>query len=114
MQKHQKVHQEDRILRCCVCSKVYDDQDHLNEHEDSHLNESRYTCIVKLDNNQNCGEKYRIKGSIQYHLKKAHKKPLDTVYCTKDANVTYERSEEFKLCTSKKDNFSGSFKIENV
>ena len=55
---------EEKILRCHVCSKVYDDQDHLDEHEGSHINESRYTCIVKLDNNQNCGKKYRIKGSI--------------------------------------------------
>ena len=44
--------------------------------------------------------------------KKAHKKPLDTAYCTKDTNVTYKTYEEFKLCTTKKDNLSGSFEIE--
>ena len=54
MKKHYKVHSEDKILEYRVCPKVYDDQDHLDEHEDSHVNESRYTCMVKLNNNQIC------------------------------------------------------------
>ena len=114
MKKHYKVHSEDKILECCVCSKVYDDQDHLDEHEDSRINESRYTCMVKLNNNQICGKKYRIKGSIRYHLKNAHKKQLDMMYYTKDLNVTYETYEQFKFCTSKADDFSRSFDVENV
>ena len=48
MKKHCKVHSEDKILECQVCSKVYHDQDHLDKYEDSHVNESRYTCMVKL------------------------------------------------------------------
>ena len=69
MKKHYKVHSEDKILECHVCSKVYDDQDHLDEHEDSHINESRYTCMVKLDNNQICGKKYRIvRSNLTIHL----------------------------------------------
>ena len=89
-EKHCKVHSEDKILECQVCSKVYDDQDHLDEHEDSHINESRYTCMVKLNNNQICRKKYRLKGSIRYHLKNAHKKQLNITYYTKDLNVTYD------------------------
>ena len=77
MKKHCKVHSEDKILECQICSKVYDDQDHLDKHEDSHVNESGYTCMVKLDNIQICGKTYRLKGSIRYHLKNAHKKQLD-------------------------------------
>ena len=114
MEKHCKVHSEDKILECQVCSKVNDDQDHLDKHEDSHINESRYTCMVKLDNNQICGKKYRLKGSLRYHLKNAHKKQLDMTYYTKDLNVTYETYEEFKFQTSKTVDFSGSFDVENV
>ena len=90
MKKHYKVHNEDKILECHVCSKVYDDQDHLDEHEDSYIDESRYTCMVKLDHNQICGTKYRLKGSIRYHLKNTHKKQLNMMYYTKDLNVSYE------------------------
>ena len=97
MKKHYKVHSEDKILECRVCSKLYDDQDHLDEHEDSHINESRYTCMVKLNNNQIHGKKYRIKGSIRYHLKNAHKKQLDMTYYSKDLNMTCETCEQFKF-----------------
>ena len=86
MKKHCNVHSEDKILECQICSKGYDDQDHLDEHEDSHVNESRYTCMVKLDNNQICGKKYRRKSSIRY-LKNAHKKQLDMMYYTKDIKL---------------------------
>ena len=36
------------------------------------------------------------------------------MYCTKDLNVTYETYEQFKFQTSKADDFSRSFDVENV
>ena len=35
-------------------------------------------------------------------------------YYTKDLNLTYETYEQFKFQTSKADDFSGSFDVENV
>ena len=69
MEKHCKVHSEDKILECQVCSKVYDDQDHLDEHEDSHVNDSRYTCMVKLNNNQICGKKAALGIISKMHIR---------------------------------------------
>ena len=45
MKKHQKAHLEDKIRKCRVCEKIYDDDNHLEEHEDKHILEPRYHCM---------------------------------------------------------------------
>ena len=37
MEKHALVHKTGKLLKCCVCLKVFDDSDHKWEHEDIHI-----------------------------------------------------------------------------
>ena len=65
MKKHQKVHLEDKIRKCRVCEKIYDDDNHLEEHEDKHVLEPRYHCMIDSEAGQPpCGKKYMVKGSL--------------------------------------------------
>ena len=43
------VADERGILYCKVCKKPYDDKTHLEEHQDKHTKEHRYTCKETMD-----------------------------------------------------------------
>ena len=65
MKKHQKAHLEDKIRRCKVCEKIYDDDNHLEEYEDKHILELRYHCMIVSEAGQSpCGKKYTVKESL--------------------------------------------------
>ena len=45
--------------------KIYDDDNHLEEHEDKHVLELRYHCMIVSEVGQPpCGKKYMVKGSL--------------------------------------------------
>ena len=74
MKKHQKAHLEDKIRKC---RKIYDDDNHLEEHEDKHGLEPRYQCMIVSEVGQPpCGKKYTVKGSLRTHMHNAHDRGL--------------------------------------
>ena len=100
-----KAHQDETIMKCRVCKKVFDDYNHCEEHEDSHVIEPQYTCIIIVNKEQGpvCNRKYRLKGSLRTHVQTAHKPlKLEVGNYTKDENVTYESYADFVNRTSKK------------
>ena len=50
--KHSTAH-EKGILHRKVCKKSYDDRTHLDEHQDKHTKEHRYTCKETIEGGQN-------------------------------------------------------------
>ena len=111
-----KAHQDETIMKCRVCKKVFDDYNHCEEHEDSHVIEPQYTCIIIVNKEQGmvCNRKYRRKGSLRTHVQTAHKPlKLEVRNYTKDENVTYESYADFVNRTSKKKQL-GNFEVENV
>ena len=114
MKKHQKTHLEDKIRKCRVCEKIYDDDNHLEEHEDKHILEPRYHCMIVSEVGQPpCGKKYMVKGSLQTHMHNAHDRGLVAGSYLKDENVQWETKEDY-LKHMTKQKVIGSFKIEYV
>ena len=51
--KHTVAH-ERGILYCKVCKKPYDDKSQLEEHQDKHTKEHRYTCKETMEGGKIC------------------------------------------------------------
>ena len=102
MKKHQKAHLEDKIRKCRVCEKIYDDDNHLEEHEDKHILEPRYHCMIVSEVGQPpCGKKYMVKGSLQVHVCNAHDRDLVAGSYLKDKNVQWETKDDYLKHTTK-------------
>ena len=77
MDKHLLVHRRKKILKCRVCSEIYDDRNHLKENEDIHITGGKhYNCGEKLQDSTLCSAHYSRKGSIRLHMMNVHKKKL--------------------------------------
>ena len=104
IEKHMKAHQDETIMKCRVCKKVSNDYNHCEEHEDSHVIEPRYTCIIVVNKEQGmvCNRKYCLKGSLRTHVQTSYKPlKLEVGNYTKDKNITYESYADFVNRTSK-------------
>ena len=95
-------------------SKLFDNSNHCEEHDDSHVLEARYTCvaIVNKDSGAICNKRYRLKGGVRNHVQSVHKLKLEAGTYTKDKNITYESYDNFVKRTSKKP--IDSFEVEDV
>ena len=114
MKKHQKAHLEDKIRKCRVCEKIYDDDNHLEEHEDKHVLEPRYHCMIVSEVGQPpCGKKYMVKGSLRTHMCNAHDRGLVAGSYLTDENVQWETKDDYLKCRTKQ-KVIGSFKIEYI
>ena len=103
IEKHMKAHQDETIMKCRVCKKVFDDYNHCEEHKDSHVIEPQYTCIIIVNKEQGmvCNRKYCLKGSLRTHVQTAHNPlKLEVGNYTKDKIVTYESYADFVNRTS--------------
>ena len=109
-----KAHNEGTIVKCRVCHKLFDDSNHCEEHEDSHVFKARYICVIVVNKESGaiCNNRYHLKGSVRTHVQSAHKLKLEVGTYTKDENVTYESYDDFVERTSKKS--TGSFKVKDV
>ena len=99
MTKHLLVHKGKKILKCRVCSKIYDDRNHLKEHEDIHITGGKhYSRGEKLEDGTLCSAHYSGKGSIRLHMMNGHKKKLaKSSYMRKpDDQLTYQMLEEYE------------------
>ena len=103
MRKHMSM-REKGFKYCKVCKKAFDQNDHLVEHEDSHITSGKgYECTEKLPNNTLCGCKCKAHGSLQTHMNNAHQKKLSQGSYTKNEKVTWETLEEYKALIATKD-----------
>ena len=79
--------------------KIYDDKNHLEEHQDIHISGGKhYSCGEKLENGTLCSALYSGKASIHLHMTNIHKKKLaKPMYMRKpDAELTYETFQEYQ------------------
>ena len=104
IQKHMKAHNKGTIIKCRICRKPFDDSNHCEEHEDSHVLEARYTCVIIVNKESGaiCNKRYCLKGSVRTHVQSVHKLKLEVRTYNKDENVTYELYDDIVKRTSKK------------
>ena len=89
IKKHHFAHKKG-FQFCGVCSKMFEDKNHLKEHQDIHvLGGKHYKCLEKLEDGTVCGYVYSAKGSLCAHVKDKHGKPL--------AKSEYKRKENWDI-----------------
>ena len=100
--KHMSAH--DKGLKYCkVCKKAFDQKDHRDEHEDSHIISSkRYKSTEKLPDDMICGCQYKAWGSLCTHITNAHHKKLSEASYLKNKDVTWETLDQFRAQTRPK------------
>ena len=99
-----KAHNEVTIVKCRVCYKPFDDSNHCEEHEDSHVLESKYTCVIIVNKELGAiyNKRYCLKGNLRNHVTSVHKPlKLEAGTYTKDEKVTYESYDDFLKRTTK-------------
>ena len=75
LKKHRVAH-KNGLMSCHVCSKQFEDKNHLDEHEDIHVvGGKHYECLEKSQDGTECGSLYSHKGSLCAHVKKNMEKP---------------------------------------
>ena len=85
------------MLSCHVCSKPFEDKNHLDEHEDIHIvGGKHYKCLEK---SQECGSLYSHQGSLCAHVKDKHGKTVAKLeYQRKDdQDITWESLEVYNM-----------------
>ena len=98
-----------------MCAKIYDDKNHLEEHEDMHVSGGKhYSCSKKLEDGTLCLAHYSGKASICLHMTNVHKKELaKSMYVRKlDAELTYETFQEYQEKIQEKMQDLGMFTVQ--
>ena len=88
------------LLSCRICSKQFEDKNHLDEHEDIHVvGGKHYKCLEKTQDGTECGSLYSHKGSLCVHVKDKHGKTLaKSEYQRKDdQDITWESLEVYNV-----------------
>ena len=88
------------MLSCHVCSKQFEDKNHLDEHEDIHvIGGKHYKCLEKTQDGMECGSLYSHKGSLHAHVKDKHGKTVaKSEYQRKDdQDITLESLEVYNV-----------------
>ena len=76
LKKHRVAHKK-VLLSCHMCSKQFEDKNHLDEHEDILVvGGKHYKCLEKSQDGTECGSLYSHKGSICAHVKDKHGKTV--------------------------------------
>ena len=99
MNKDRLVHQRAKILKCRVCFKVFDDDNHKTEHKDMHvIGNKHYLCGEVLADGSISGSHYSGKGSMKLHMRKVHRKGLlKSKYTRKPENkIIFELLDDYK------------------
>ena len=74
LEKHIFAHKKG-LLSCRICSKQFEDKNHLDEHEDIYVvSRKHYKCLEKTQDGTECGSLYSHKGSLCAHVKDKHGK----------------------------------------
>ena len=97
-------------MKCRVCSKIYNDRNHLEEHEDIHITgRKHYSCGEKLQDGTLCFARYSRKCSIRLYMMNVHKKKLaKSLYSRKpDDQLRYQMLEEYEKQVQEKNRGSG-------
>ena len=82
------------LMYCKVCKKAFDQKDHKDEHEDSHIiNGKRYKCTEKLPDGMICRCQYKAWGSLRTHITNAHHKKLSEASYLKNEDMTNSELE---------------------
>ena len=75
------------LLSCHICSKQFEDKNHLDEYEDIHVvGGKHYKCLEKTQDGTECGSLYSHKGSLHAHVKDKHGKTV--------AKSEYQRKDD--------------------
>ena len=113
MKKHMTAHKKG-LMYCKVCKKAFDQRDHKDEHEDSHIISSkRYKCTEKLPDDMICGCQYKAWGSLHTHITIAHHKKLSEARYLKNEDVTWETLDQFRAQTRPKEPV-GTYQIKDA
>ena len=99
LKKHRVAHKKG-LLSYCVCSKQFEDKNHLDEHEDIHVVSGKhYKCLEKAQDGMECGSLYSHKGSLCVHVKDKHGKTVaKSEYQRKDdQDITWESLEVYNV-----------------
>ena len=76
IKKHHSAHKKGFHF-CGVCSKMFEDINHLEEHQDICVIGGKcYKCLEKSEDGMVCGYVYSAKGSLHAHVNDKHGKPL--------------------------------------
>ena len=69
-----------------MCSKQFEDKNHLDEHKDIYVDDGKYyKCLEKSQDGTECGSLYSHKGSLCVHMKdKCGKTVAKSEYQRKD------------------------------
>ena len=97
LKKHIFSHKKG-LLSCCICSKQFEDKNHLDEHEDIHVVSGKhYKCLDITQNGMKCGSLYSHKGSLRARVKDKHGKTVaKSEYQRKDdQDITWESLEVY-------------------
>ena len=103
----------DKGLKYCkVCKKAFDQKDHKDEHEDSHIiSGKRYKCTEKLPDDTICGCQYKAWGSTR--ITNAHHKKLLEASYLKNEDMTWETLDHFRARTRPKE-LVGTYQIRDM
>ena len=97
LKKHIFAHKKG-LLSCCICSKQFEDKNHLDKHEYIHVVSGKhYRCLEKTQDGTECGSLYSHKGSLHVHVKDKHGKTMaKSEYQRKDdQDITRESLEVY-------------------
>ena len=87
------------LMYCKVCKKAFDQKDHKDEREDSHIiNGKRYKCTDDMI----CGCQYKAWDSLHTHITNAHHKKLSEASYLKNKDMTWETLDQFRAQTRPK------------
>ena len=95
---------QEGFLKCRICSKKFEDKNHLDEHEDIHVvGGKHYKSLEKLDDKTMvCGMVYSAKGSLHAHVRDKHGKAL--------AKSQYERKANWDITWETEDDYNAKWK----
>ena len=88
------------MLSCHICSKQFEDKNHLDEHEDIHVvGGKHYKCLEKTEDGTECESLYSHKGSLRAHVIDKHGKTMaKSEYQRKDdQDITWESLEVYNV-----------------
>ena len=88
------------LLSFYVCSKQFEDKNHLDKHEHIHVvGGKHYKCLEKSQDGMECASLYSHKGSLCVHVKdKRGKTMAKSEYQKKvDQDITWESWEVYNM-----------------
>ena len=69
LKKHRVAHKKG-LLSCHMCSKQFEDKNHLDEHKDIHVVSGKhYRFLEKSQDGTECGSLYSHEGSLCVYVK---------------------------------------------